>query len=254
MGPGMSAFAERELLRDRWPPNTDFWDQPQVNGPTAYRDLVAATFSKLEELSGGGKRKVDLIAHSFGGQLARECAGNMGEIVDSVRLISTGPDPLSGFYRLLIRLADDSRTDPALREKMSAFLAARPKSSDAPLWEMVGLIVQDPEFMRVYWPKRSLFEAYLGVAARGPALAFSTFQDVLNDFSRNGPPIPTRITWKGRAELVLGEKDPLMDPDETERFWKACFSDLKVTRESRSGHFPHLEDALRSAKADGIHR
>lgn len=251
MGPGLSAFAEREILSQSWPKNTDFWDQPAVSGPAAYRDLVEATFEKIETLSAGGKNKIDLVAHSFGGNLARECLEKMGASVASVRLISTGPDPVAGFHRLLKRLVAEEETESTLQKKIAAFFAESPLPGRESLWEMIGLIGQDPNFMRIYWPERALYDAYNGIAARGPGIDFSTFQDVLNDFSRKDPAIPSRILWKGKAELILGEKDPLLDPEEVARYWRTCFPELDVRRKPDSGHFPHLEDALRLRNNDG---
>lgn len=250
MGPGLNSFVERELLREKWPTACDFWDQPQVTGDSAYRDLIDAALSKAETLSEGGRRKIDLIAHSFGGHLARECVEKMGETVNSVRLISTGHDPTVGFHRLLGKLSIDGETPAAVRDAAQALLARYPIPDQAPLWEMVGLIVQDPAFMRLYWPSRNHYDAYLKASARAPQLAFQTFQDVLNDFSRNGPPIPSRISWKGKAELILGSEDPLIDPTKVRSYWETCFSNLKVSIQPHSGHYPHLENVLLPVQVD----
>jgi pimeloyl-ACP methyl ester carboxylesterase len=249
MGPGLNSFPEERLLAAIWPENTVFWNQPPTSGSEAYRDLVGYTLEKLDDLA--QKEKINLIGHSFGGHLLRECLTNRPEKVNSVTLISTGHDPITGFHRLLEKLLADNETPLIAKEKVTELVLKYPNLNDAPLLELVQAIVQDPEFMRLYWPNFSEYLKFKTINELAPAFHFQTFIDVLNDFSRNASSIPTRIEWKGDAELILGENDPLINTDRTESYWKTCIQDLHVTKVPNSGHFPHLENMFRSYSIDG---
>ncbi len=246
MGPGLNAGIERKLFSHK-NPEVDYWDQPAVRGPHAYSDLLAETLRRVESLYASGSSPINLVAHSFGGILAAEVLRKIPEKVSSLTLLSTGHDLVKSFYLLLSRLASDSATPADLRKKMETHLRENPEPTLDPFWSTIGMIVEDPNFMRLYWPTDSHFTEHRKLAEKFPPLDFLTFEATLNSYLRIPSEIPKRISWDGPVTLILGDRDPLLTVGETTRYWRTLFPSLLSKVRPGSGHFVHLEDYILSS-------
>ncbi len=245
MGPGMNAGAERLLLaKDPAYAEVDFWDQPQATGTDAFTKIARAATERAEALARGHGGPIDLIAHSFGGHFAREIAENRPDLVRSIRLISTSHDVAGQFLRLMRTHAVDPETPAELAVEMQSLLRQISDDGRSRIWEIIGLITRDPSFMRLYWPKREQFDTFVNLTRTLPALHAETFASVVKEYLNNLSDMPTRMPWKGKAELVLGAIDPLISVDEAEKYWRRCFPRLEVEIRESSGHYPHLETPL----------
>lgn len=244
MGPGLNSTAESILLSSQ-NPTVDYWDQPAVTGDRAFEDLVDAAVTRAQTLAQASGKPIKLIAHSFGGQIAREIIAKTPETVDSLTLLSAGHDLVASFHSLLTALSVDTETPTELRLKATTFLHEHPEARLENFWTEVGMIVQDPSFERLYWPSIELYQNYTVIAEKAPPLSFPTFKDVANSFLRKVDFIPKRMQWKGPVSLTLGDRDPLILVSETEKYWQTLFPQLTKTIRKNSGHFVHLEDVLR---------
>jgi len=244
MGPGLNAVTESMLLGSR-NPAVDYWDQPSVTGENAFSDLVEAAITKAKALAAASGKPIELIAHSFGGHLAREIIDKTPETVASLTLLSTGHDLVASFHTLLRKLEKDSETPAELLLKMTEYLRENPGARLATFWLEVGMIVKDQTFGRPYWPTKELFQNFLAVFAKAPPLSFPTFKAVVNSFLRKRDFIPKRMQWKGPVSLILGDCDPLIQVSETVMYWQTLFPQLTKTIRKNSGHYAHIEDVLR---------
>ncbi len=239
MGPGLHAHAERALL-GKTQPEVLFWDQPRVTGPSAYQQLVEAVVLKVDELFSNSGKPIRLIAHSFGGHLATEAVNLRPHAVGECVFYNTVFSAAHGFYLLLHKLRDDRHSPPDLKLKIAQFLNLNPQSKNESLWDYCQFVIQDPDFMRLYWPSPALYAKYLRLTQAAPPLAFDVFQDVLNGFyAAARPSAPS--AWKGKLKMVVGKQDPLMDLGVDPSQWNRIFSNFELAVLPDSGHFSHLE-------------
>lgn len=245
MGPGMNAGAER-LLLGKLPAYSavDFWDQPASTGPGAFNRIAEAATVRAEALAQTHGEPIALIAHSFGGHFAREIILRSPQSVHSVCLISAGHDVAGQFLRLLTKLSVNEETPADLAREMRDYLRNSTGDAVSHVWEIIGWITRDPNFMRLYWSDRRQFDVFTHLTRDLPPLDFETFQCVVKDFLTSPSFMPTSMEWKGKAELVLGANDPLMDLRDCPAYWRGFFPQLEVEVRRSSGHYPHLESAL----------
>lgn len=243
MGPGLTAGVERVVLGPLHP-EVDYWDQPLVSGLNAFTDLVNAALARAELLAENNRGKVHLVAHSFGGHIAREICELRPKSVASLTLFNTGFDVVGGFHSLLNALARDPGTPAALRKSAIDFLLSNPVSHLELLWPMFGIITQDPNFMRLYWKNEALFLRHQKLSANLPPFAFQTYQDALNSFLKTFNATPKQPSWDGPVHLVLGDSDPTISAGETITYWQTVFPKLTTAIRKKSCHFTHLEDEL----------
>ncbi|MGE0763535.1 MAG: alpha/beta fold hydrolase [Bdellovibrionales bacterium] len=239
MGPGLNAHVERQVLSAHFP-EVHFWDQPAVLGPGAFDQLVQSALAQVESMYQSTQRPVKLMAHSFGGQLARAIIGRRPELIGDSIFYNAGYCPATAFYRLLRRLGQDAQTPGDLKQDIAAFLKLHPQAEINRLWDYVTMVVRDANFMRLYWAKQKHFEHYVALSAGGPTLLFQTFQDVLNDFYLIRRPAQ-RLAWSGRVRLEMGDQDPLIDVQADASQWGAIFANLHLVVQPDSGHYSHLE-------------
>ncbi|MBC7385277.1 MAG: alpha/beta fold hydrolase [Cryobacterium sp.] len=226
-------------------PEIDFWDQTQVTGPDAYSDLKIAALMKFDALFAAAEKPISLIAHSFGSHLLRYLVQVRGDQISTIKLYSAGHDLIADLERLAERLAEQPSTPPDLTAELLFSLEHPPSDLIARLWNCAQLIAKDPAFMRLYWPTTPLFQKYQAITKSAPPLNFKTFRDVTTDFLKQKDSLPNSTSWKGSATLVLGQKDPLLDPSKTRAYWESVFPKLQTELRPESGHYPHLERFLR---------
>jgi len=242
----MDAHPERALL-SRAQPEVYFWDQPLTRGPRAFSELVDAAAVETERLARENGGPIRVLAHSFGGNVLRALLEKSGALISEITLYNCGLDWPGGFLNLLRLLGRDGETMPELRARIDAY-ANRQDADATDLWSTLGLLAEDPAFMRLYWPRREDFSAYAELGAERRPLDFETLRSVLNEFLSSPLSIPKRISWKGGAKLFVGEKDPLGDAETLSRDWRKILPQIEVETVPDSGHFTHLEPALRALR------
>jgi pimeloyl-ACP methyl ester carboxylesterase len=246
MGPGANAEVERILIGNN-NPEMLFWDQPLQHTETdAFKNLIIEAQEKVAQLVEENDGPIHVMAHSFGGHLFHQLSLKTPESFLSCSMMATGYDIVNGFYRLLIQVGSHPATESNLKSKITEYLSTNPKPKASELWNYAGLIAQDPAFFRLYWPSEDLFSAFVPYASRSKPMDMQSFQNIINDFVKNyySPDNPLPSPWDGPVELVLGEKDPLIDIAHESGIWRRIFPQIKIKVLKDSGHFLHLEKIL----------
>jgi pimeloyl-ACP methyl ester carboxylesterase len=248
MGPGFHSLIEAQLLARHWP-HLEYWNQPLISEPfAAFKQLVDASKTKVNELYSYTGEPIQLVAHSFGGHIATQILREMPEKIESCDFYSTGYNIPESFYSLLQHLQKDSATEAGLKNQIDIFIKS--KNGEAPnkseIWSYLTLISQDPTFFRFYWPTAELFQKYISFAANTPATDILTFQNVLNDFLDQHFQIENLkpVKWSGKINFHLGDQDPLLLLDSETKIWKTLYPQAEFNILKTSGHFIHLENFL----------
>ena len=148
MGPGLNAYVERKVFTPETP-LVDYWDQPETD---SFETLVESTCDKIQKMAQNRGEPIDLICHSFGGNLAEAALTEIHSLVRSCTFFATGFYFLESFKNLLWALAQSPGTDPHLREEYKDFLANLEELGSKNYFRRVfGEILKDPDFMRLYW-------------------------------------------------------------------------------------------------------
>ncbi len=244
MGPGMNAGVERQVLQNSYP-NTVFWDQPIIQGENAFVELTNECIEKSKSLYQTFRKPIHLHAHSFGGMLALEMIKKCPEIYASLTLCATGSDPVFGYFQLLKRIVNSNETDPKIKSKAIEFFKTHSEPTLSTLWELIGMIAAEPDFMRLYWTEKNKFSKFKNLTANAPPIHFGAFHDILNSFLKNFDNIPKRISWDKPCTLILGDQDPLISVMDTSAFWKTSLPQIEINVRKNSGHFVHIEDFIK---------
>ena len=122
-GPGLHSKVEHTWFGDTLP--ILWWDQPAIapalaGGPSPFRSLVAHAGRQLEALVESNGEPVDLIANSFGGQVAASLAREYPTLIRRITLLGCSPDPVRQFFLLARRLLEAGCEHPGLRDALAA--------------------------------------------------------------------------------------------------------------------------------------
>lgn len=237
-GPGFHARVERAWFGDRLP--IHWWDQPPMaaNDPTPMRSLVAAAAGELTRLATATGGPVSLVAHSFGGQVARELADTMPEAIASLVLLGCAFDPAEACLRFGEALvAAGAGTDELAR----ALAAARARRDGDTMLPVVATSFAAPGALRRYFAPdaEAIAARYLDTLVAGPIIDFDTLAGVLRDRLRHPPPC-SRSAFARPVTLMLGDADPMSRVEADTEAWLAAFPHAE-RRVVASGHMVHVE-------------
>jgi pimeloyl-ACP methyl ester carboxylesterase len=241
MGPGLSSYVERKKFSALCP-YIDFWDQPYVGDKEdAYSALIQSTADRIHYLfKRNNNQPIRVIAHSFSGLLLTETLNRIGDEISSCVFLATGYAFKNVFPNLLKYLSDNPMTPKPLREEFKKFLSSIKDVDKKVFWDAFQEIVKDPNFMRAYFHKPSVYEVYLSISAGAPLIDHDSFVSVSNGIIDAGPPGPSNYT--GEIAIHLGMADPLLDLKQEESSWRTVFPKAKIYSHMQCGHFPHFEN------------
>lgn len=213
-GPGLSAAMERQWFGEELP--VHWWDQPAVAATDAqpYRSLLDAARTELVRLTDAAGRPVDVIAHSFGGLLARDLLQLAGERIAALTLLAPATDPYRQLVALGARLAAAAQASPELRAISAE--AARCRSR-AHLQRLVAAVLATADPLRPYWsPHATAARArHEALAARHFTFDPDTYLRVVWDRIGQTPRPPfDRPHPGGPVRCLFGRWDPLLDAGE----------------------------------------
>lgn len=236
-GPGLHCSVERTWFGNSLP--VFWWDQPSVAAePEPYAALVTNAVNQLKAMSESAGGQIDLIAHSFGGQIAAALAREQGELIRSITLLGCPPSPLLAFLNFARRLLDNPSEHPGLKEKLTAI----EEYSD--MNRFLALI-------QACYPSGTLPDSYFGsnsnevkvrysdIATRTPPLDIATFMAVMQEFLHTRIPAAAD-SYTGDVTLLMGRNDPLLRISGDSEKWLKVFPHAKL-RTYPAGHFLQYE-------------
>lgn len=236
-GFGWHCAAEHVWFGDSLP--VLWWDQPSVaEAPEPYAALVKNAVNKIKAMSDTAGCQIDLIAHSFGGQIAATLATEQGELIRSITLLGCPPSPLAAFFNFAQRLLEATPEHPDLKEALSALEKHHDMGNLMALVQLCYPGGALPE--RYFAPGASDIKArYFDIASRTPALDIATFMAVMQDFLHTRTPAPAE-SYAGKVHLLMGRHDPLLSVIEDGEKWLKVFPRAKLEMHD-AGHFLQLE-------------
>ena len=237
-GPGFHARVERTWYGDRLP--IQWWDQPPIaaDDPAPMQTLVAAAGAEVRRLAAASGAPVDLVAHSFGGQIARALAEAMPQRIAGLTLLACSFDPVAASLRFAESL---DRAGVGTDELARALAAARPNADFDAVLCVVSATFGVPGVLRRYFAADAepVAARYLECLLRGPVFDFDTLARVLRDFQR-APPDALPGTFSGPVQLVFGTDDPICPARSSESAWRAVYPHAQVSA-LPAGHMLHVE-------------
>jgi pimeloyl-ACP methyl ester carboxylesterase len=235
-GPGANAAVERLWFRKTLP--IEWWDQPLSfsHAEHAFAETVLAAKQQVLQLAEKSKKKVGLIAHSSGGQIAIELARLIPDQLCSLSLLSCNFAPARAFIELGSRLAPE-------HEFLSPLVVqAQARLDTKSFWPLLQAIASIPSFTDVYWRNTKAHARYLELAQTCPALDLNAFQAVMqNLLDRDAAQPGNSLARLGfPIDAYFGIYDPLQNIDYEMSRWKKVFPTAQMHR-LECGHFPQFE-------------
>jgi pimeloyl-ACP methyl ester carboxylesterase len=236
-GPGLHSAVERTWFGDTLP--ILWWDQPFVTeDSTPFRTLVAHAGRQLEAMAESTGGRVDLIAHSFGGQIAAALAREYPGLLRRITFLGCPHDRISHFFMFARRLLEAGYERPGLKEA----LAAVEESCDGNRFiALIQACYPAGTFPNNYFGPHSteVRERYFEVAGRAPPIDIATFFAVMEE-ALHTPNSTQPAGFDGEVSIVMGRDDPLLDLDVDKQKWSKVFPQAEFTVVD-AGHFVHLE-------------
>ena len=229
MGPGFHSEIAKKKYGDI--EAVDFWNQPPCGN---FDELVSAANEKTAALAKAASQPISLIAHSFGGQLARMIQQSQPENVKEIILVNSALDPFECFINLAPYVnPENSKMDfDSIRK--------------APVQEKVDFILglaSTPGFNDLYWHSKDKMNALAPLFAEAPQLDIGVFLKVFPDFLAKKDQLFKTSSWKGPVRIYHSVYDLLLSKSKDVDSWSQVFPQAEFIRRSDSGHYLLLEDA-----------
>ena len=236
-GPGLHSAVERAWFGDTLP--IVWWDQPAVAGdPTPFRTLVAHAGRQLQIMADSGDGQVDLIAHSFGGQIAAALAREYPALIRRITLLGCPHDRIHVVFLFARRRLEAGCEYPGLRD---ALAAAEENCDEGRFFALVQACYPDGTLPGIYFGPHSakVRDRYFTMAGKMPPLDVATYFAVMQEFLHTQNSTQS-AEYGGKVSIVMGRDDPLLDLDEDRKKWLGVFPDAEFMVVD-AGHFLHLE-------------
>lgn len=220
MGPGYHSGVEREVFASRFP-FVYFPDQP-VN--ISFEELLQWSEEQVASLyTQNGHQKINIVAHSFGGQLVKHLVAVAGDRINEVTLVNCAFDSFHCF------------------ERLAKALNIPPLQNNAKAEDILSYILQissNPRFANLYWINSDLKLSYESKTSNYPALDVATFMDVFTGYLKR--PInfdrKENDTFQGKVRFCYSTDDVLIDEKIDIQEWKNFLPQLEAWKVSGAGH------------------
>jgi pimeloyl-ACP methyl ester carboxylesterase len=237
-GPGLSSIVERELYAAQLP--VRWWDQPNsvVLFAKPYRELLAVAEDEVRQLAEQSGGRVNLLAHSFGANLALHVTAQMPSVISEVTLLAPVHDMGDAFIRLSERLRTINRDSEQLTAALEEF---RQRSDFNHFARLAAQVMAISSFIDLYWSSSAEMRRrwFVDLMMHRPVFDSNAFEVIVKAFWAEVPastPVPLSVP----AHLVFGTADPLINIEREARFWSSRIR-VASTRTVEAGHFVHLE-------------
>lgn len=238
-GPGLHAAVERAWFCDSLP--VLWWDQPAIaaGDPAPFSTLTGHAARQLQVMSDLNDGPVDLIAHSFGCNLAAALTKEHPDLIHSITLLGCmSLNPFHPFLYLGQKLLDTGYDRTGLLE---AIKVAQEVQNEAQFTALIQALFPEPCLPGIYFGPRSAAtkDRYQELARTAPPIDMTTFFAIWLDMI-NTSPLAGRNRFAGKVIALLGEHDPVLRVDESMDNWRKIFpqSQFKIVD---AGHILHLE-------------
>lgn len=225
MGPGFHALVEKKLFENSYP-DVEFWSQPQTS---SFSDLLQSAESKFLEMKSD---KIDLLAHSFGGQLAIQLIQKYPQKIGKVVLLNSGVDPFECFINLALKLGvlNENEANQARRAPVSQKM------------DLILKIAITPKFPFLYWFSEDKMKHYESVYSHVPPLDVNVFVSVFADFLNVQNSLPRDLkSWTGPVSIIASGDDNLLNYKHDVEVWSLYFSRAHFIKLHGVGHYAHVE-------------
>ncbi|MCB9072051.1 MAG: alpha/beta hydrolase [Bdellovibrionaceae bacterium] len=253
MGPGGNADVERSFFADRYS-FVDFWNQPHVKEKDrGFKYLTESVINKIESYYKIQGEPIHVVAHSFSGLLLNEVLRFLDEsLISRITMIATGFYFEDSFICLLRKVVTQKDCHVDLQGQITQFLSTQSRYSRSErFWQSVGLIMQYPNFMPLYFSSTAEWEKVANFFMQAGPMELNTFTNVANDLLQTKKE-PSISPYKGPVEIYFGETDPLLDLNKNVEAWRQIYPQAQVHSLSSCGHFCHLEKESLFFNADAV--
>ncbi len=236
-GPGLHSAVERAWFGDTLP--ILWWDQPSVAGDsTPLASMVANAGQQLKVMADSSGEKVDLIAHSFGGQIAVGLAREYPALISSITLLGCPHDRFSFFFLFARRILDAGNEQSGLRD---ALAAVNERCDESRFFALIGAMYPNGALPDIYFGPNSaeVRGRYFAMFGKAPPMDMATFFSVMQESLRTTTSTEP-AEFGGRVEIMMGKDDPLLDLNEEKRKWLGVFPQAEFMLVD-AGHFLQFE-------------
>ena len=235
-GPGGHARTEQAWLASS--SKLHFFDCSTLSPPPCnFDEMVNMHREYIEE---NFSEPVEIVAHSFGCNVAWKLQEQLPEKITKVKLISPMRDikqSLINFCQQVSLLEKNKTLTPLV-----ASLKKDPSDLTA-LWSAVGLTYQQESALPSLWSSVNNFNKWVSLQALSPEFDFNYWTSFLNQYF--DPKQQVSYSNKSRVPIkaYLGLTDPYLTHSDF-NFWKELLGVDNVITCPNSSHFPHLEEPL----------
>jgi pimeloyl-ACP methyl ester carboxylesterase len=218
----------------------DWWDQPKVKAGdrSPLQALADAAASRLRELAGASASTVNVVAHSFGGLIARSLCDAAPQLIGQVTLLGCSIDPSRAVLRMARHVATTANPGMALRRLVAS--ADDGVMSAKYFFDLVQALWLTPGLLEMYFARASETAArrYLELADGYPECDFETYELAMRE-QLTATPNLSCSSFTGEVHVLFGVEDPLIGSEDRDA-WQAIFPNATY-REVSAGHMVHFE-------------
>lgn len=249
-GPGFGCREETRILAPlfaREGVHADFWQEPSRRQPGGFAFTPERAFrnalDSLQHCIDTGPQPATLLCHSLGIHLA---LGVLARGVRISRLIAVAPAmPAFDVLRRVMRLAcEDLRMQtPEIAEALQEQIDSTRHFFDPPMRRGLQLAFLDPLLLAHHWQNARALSLYVAGMLEQPDGGFDeeVYFATLADFASLPPPVLDAEARRTPVTVVLGERDPIVDPDAAVAALRSYCSTLDVVTVATAGHAAHME-------------
>ncbi len=243
-GPGGNCDIEKRWLSHKYP-NIEFWDQPKSS---SYDQLKMACATKLQNTF--GKNPVNIIAHSFGCNIAIDILNEQKYTVENLILLSPVSNLFEAFKNISSRILEKSDLDIQLRNEISIALSLFTSNPSIDLfWSLIEKLIRYPNMLDLYFAQTAIGNRYKDEMTKSTPFDFEMWQTVLSDYlseTRKNSSVASNFT-----RILIGKFDPYIQLDNEMIYWQKIFPNVLV-EPVETGHYPHLESMAFSAFIESL--
>lgn len=236
-GPGLSTQIERLWFENALP--IVWWDQPikKEDQPFNLETIVEAATQKLNQLSEEAQGKVDIIAHSFAGQVAYALARESHHLIHQITMINCPYEPLSGIERLAAAMLTICSTDE-LNAHYQGFMESKTSEN---FKKLVFSIAEHPSFPTVYFGPNSKghCDRFSRLMSSVRFLDIDTFFSVMENYVDHQSNLE-KSPFEGQVKFLLGRHDPLVCLEKDVAKWRGIFPQMELDVLD-AGHYMQFE-------------